>query len=202
VTRNACIVSLGLLLAVAASAQMKVVVDHRESMSPETIVLPVDVPPFSVEHQVRLSLEARIDWPQLSGSNPWIRVSINGNLLGLENLLNKRSTFNLRNGVDLSWYDAGSWRLLYSPDFEVAVTDKQTPYGVEEKDEPYRFVWDITRHVKPGPNEVSIEHLKVLQATLASRSAISSRRRARRPSSPRRPAPCRLSSPPCRSLRS
>ncbi|MBI3921029.1 MAG: hypothetical protein HY318_06370, partial [Armatimonadetes bacterium] len=44
-----------------------------------------------------------------------------------------------------------------------AVADKQTPYGVESKDEPYRFVWDITRHVKPGPNQLSIEHHKVLQ---------------------------------------
>jgi hypothetical protein len=126
------------------------------------IVLPVEVPPFSIEHQVRLALEARIDWPQLSGSNPWIAVYVNGNQLGLTDLLNKTNNFMLRNGVDLSWFSGGRWRLLYSPDFTAALADPQTPYGIAAKDEPYRFVWDITRHVKPGANEVRIEHAKVL----------------------------------------
>ena len=159
----ACLALLTLLPVALAHAQPKIVVDHAQSISPETLTWTIDVPPFSVEHQVRLSLEARIDWPQLSGSNPWISVAVNGNLLGGEDLLNKTNTFALRNGVDLSWYGGGRWRLLYSPDFEVAVSDKQTPYGVDAKDEPYRFVWDITRHVKPGPNELRLTHHKVLQ---------------------------------------
>lgn len=146
-----------------ANAQTTVVTDHCKSVSPQTLSWQVVVPPFSVEHQVRLALEARIDWPELSGSNPWISVAVNGNLLGLDDLLNKTDNFSLRNGVDLSWFNSGRWRVLYSPDFEAAVADKQTPYGVAEKDEPYRFVWDITRHVKPGPNEVRLEHHKVLQ---------------------------------------
>lgn len=156
--------AFALLLPVsAAGAQETTLVEQRESVSPETLVLPLEVPPFSVEHQVRLALEARIDWPQLSGSNPWIIVTVNGNRLGRGELLNKTDAFTLRNGVDLSWYCDGSWRVLYSPDFEAALTDTQSPYGVEEKDAPYRFVWDITRHVKPGANELRIEHLKVLQ---------------------------------------
>lgn len=65
--------------------------------------------------------------------------------------------------MDLSWATGNRWRLLYSPDFEAAVADKQTPYGVAEADEPYRFVWDITRHVRPGGNELAITHLKVLE---------------------------------------
>lgn len=161
--RTELIASLALLPLAMASAQTTVVTHHRESVSPETLNWQVDVPPFSVEHQVRLVLEARIDWPQLSGSNPWISVAVNGNLLGLDDLLNKTNNFVLRNGVDLSWFDSGRWRVLYSPDFEAAVADKQTPYGVAEKDEPYRFVWDITRHVKPGRNELRLEHHKVLQ---------------------------------------
>lgn len=161
--KTSCIISLILLPAVMAMAQTKVVTDHRESVSPETIVLPMEVPPFSVEHQVRLALEARIDWPQLSGSNPWISVYVNGNQVGAEDLLNKTDGFTLRSGVDLTWFKSGRWRVLYSPDFTAAVTDKQNPSGLEEKDEPYRFVWDITRHVKPGTNELRIEHHKILQ---------------------------------------
>lgn len=135
-----------------------------ESTSPEVLTWPVTVPPFGVEHQVRLSLEARIDWPHLSGSNPWIIVSVNGNRLGREDLLNKPDGFTLRNGVDLTWYKDGRWRVLYSPDFEAALTDKTSPYGpASEQDHPYRFVWDITRQVKPGANEIQLTHLKVLQ---------------------------------------
>ena len=139
------------------------VAERNESLAPATLEWPITVPPFSVEHQVRLSLEARIDWPRLAGSNPWIRVAVNGNLIGQDDLLNKRNSFALRNGVDLTWFHTGRWRILYSPDFETAVTDKQAAYGVDAQDEPYRFVWDITRHVKPGANVLRIEHLKVLQ---------------------------------------
>lgn len=114
------LVVLTLAFVTAASAQTTPVVDQRESMSPEMIVLPVDVPPFSVEHQVRLGLEARIDWPQLSGSNPWISVLVNGNRLGPEDLLNKTNSFTVRSGVDLSWFSGGRWRVLYSPDFRSA----------------------------------------------------------------------------------
>ncbi|MEI6499843.1 MAG: hypothetical protein WCP21_02330, partial [Armatimonadota bacterium] len=153
---------VALLTLTAATAQTKVIVEQRESMSPEMIVLPVEVPAFSIEHQVRLVLEARIDWFRLSGSNPWISVSVNGNRLGVEDLLNKTNSFTLRDGTDLTWFSGGSWRLLYSPDFELAVADKLTPYGTAEKDEPYRFVWDITRHVKPGANEIRLDHPKIL----------------------------------------
>lgn len=161
--RFAIVACLVLLVPAAADAQARVLVTERRSVSPETIVLPLDVPPFSVEHQVRLSLEARIDAPELVGSNPWITVTVNGNLLGRDDLLNKTDSFALRNGVDLTWFLSGRWRILYSPDFAAALTDPATPYGVAKQDEPYRFVWDITRHVKPGPNELTIEHHKVLQ---------------------------------------
>lgn len=153
---------LCLLVSAAVQAQTRVVVAERESLSPETITLPLEVPPFSIEHQVRLSLEARINWPQLSGSNPWINVLVNGNSLGREDLLNKPDAFTLRGGVDLTWFSAGSWRILYSPDFTAAL-NPDSQYATSEQDHPYRFVWDITRHVKPGANELKIVHQKVLQ---------------------------------------
>lgn len=152
-----------LLVAAMACAEPRVILDYAESVSPETLTYALEVPPFGVEHQVRLSLEAHIQWPQLSGSNPWISVAVNGNAIGKEDLLNKTNSFTLRNGVDLTWFNEGRWRLLYSPDFEAAIAEKQSPYGLDEKDEPYRFVWDITRHVKPGPNTLTIHHHKVLQ---------------------------------------
>ncbi len=120
-----------------------------------------NVSPFSIEHQVRLSLDARVDWPTLAGSNPWLRVSINGNFLTKENLLNKRNDFKVYNGMDMTWVTGDRWRILYSPDFEAALKLKTDPMATPGVD-PYHFVWDITQLVKPGENVLKIYNLSLL----------------------------------------
>jgi hypothetical protein len=120
-----------------------------------------DVSPFSVEHQVRLSLDARIDWPNLAGSNPWLRVAVNGNFLTKDQLLNKRNDFKVQSGVDLTWVRGDRWRVLYSPNFEDAIKNKTDPMAAPN-DDPYHFVWDITPFVKPGENVLKIYNLDVL----------------------------------------
>ena len=147
----------------SAHAQTTTVVDRNESVAPKVMTWPIDVPAFSIEHQVRLVFEARIDWPTLAGSNPWIVVHVNGNAIARDDLLNKTDTFTLRGGVDLRWCHGTRWRVLYSPDFDAAIKNRQDQMSVDPKDEPYRFVLDITRHVRPGKNELRIEHRKLLQ---------------------------------------
>jgi hypothetical protein len=132
----------------------------HQSLSPATDTFKIEVPPFSVEHQVRLSLEARVDWPKLAGSNPWLNVVVNGTALTAADLLNKPNDFKVRSGLDLTWYKSGSWRILYSPDFEIAKTSPE-PMAVPN-DDPYRFVWDITRYVKPGENKLQLINLQKL----------------------------------------
>jgi hypothetical protein len=132
----------------------------HQSLSPATDTFKIEVPPFSVEHQVRLSLEARVDWPTLAGSNPWLNVVVNGTALTQADLLNKPNDFKVKSGLDLTWYKSGSWRILYAPDFEIAKTSDST-MAVSEVD-PYRFVWDITRYVKPGENELKLVNLQKL----------------------------------------
>jgi hypothetical protein len=77
-------------------------------------------------------------------------------------LLNKRDTFRLHNGMDLTWSKGDRWRVLYSPDFTSAVRDTNNPSACPEAD-PYRFVWDISRYVRPGENRLRLENLKVLE---------------------------------------
>ena len=120
-----------------------------------------DVPAFSVEHQVRLSLEARIDRNRLAGSNHWLRVAVNGTYLTKPDLLNKVNEFKLRRGIDLLWVKGDRWRVLYSPDFQAAIVQKDNVYACPDAD-PYRFVWDVTRYVQPGANTLRIQHLHVL----------------------------------------
>ena len=160
---NRCAVTaimLSVIHAVAA-AQPATIVDFRRSVAPSTKEWEFNVPPFSVEHQVRLSLEARIDRNRLAGSNHWLRVAVNGTYLTKRDLLNKRNEFTIRRGLDLLWVKGDRWRLLYSPDFKAAIVDKDNPNACPDAD-PYRFVWDVTAYVKPGANKLRIRHLKVL----------------------------------------
>jgi len=155
---------LGVLLAAveAMSAESEqTIIAATESVSSAKIRREFTIPPFGVEHQVRLALEARIEWKNLAGSNPWMRVAINGNYLGKRDLLNKRDEFRLRNGLDMTWSHGDRWRVLYSPDFEQAVKDVNHPHACPDAD-PYRYVWNITPYVQPGQNRLEIDNLQVL----------------------------------------
>ncbi len=144
-----------------SAAEPTVIIDSLRSLAPATEERKFTVPAFGIEHQVRLGLEVRIDWPSLAGSNPWIRVAVNGNFLTRPDLLNKRDDFKLRGGVDLTWSKGDRWRVLYSPDFEAALTQKEDANSCADAD-PYRFVWDISRYVRPGENTLTLQNLQVL----------------------------------------
>lgn len=162
------------------------------SPSPTNKEWKFNVSPFSIEHQVRLGLDARIDWPDLAGSNPWLRVAVNGNFLTADQLLNKRQEFVLqKRGLDMTWSTGDSWRVLFSPNFEDAL--KIGEYASDNP--PYHFVWDITSLVKPGENTLQIQNLKVLPqpttmicATRPSKSVKRLRHRPPMKYSPPRPA--------------
>ncbi len=158
------IVTLLLALPVAAFAQEAgpvVILEEHTSVAPWTGEFTFTVPGFSIEHQVRLSLEARIDNARLSGSNPWLRIAVNGTWLAEDALLNKLNDFTTVGGTDLTWVKGSRFRILYSPDFEAAL-DPENPYSVPEGD-PYRFVLDVTPYVHPGENTLELQHLKVLE---------------------------------------
>lgn len=140
---------------------MTIVAEHT-SVAPWTGEFTFTVPPFSIEHQVRLSLEARIDAPRLSGSNPWLRIAVNGTWLTADALLNKLNEFTTVGGTDLTWVHGDRFRILYSPDFEAAIVDAKNPYAVPDGD-PYRFVLDITPYVHPGENTLVLQHQKILE---------------------------------------
>lgn len=156
------VVALVLPLAILAQeAEPVVILSEDTSISPWTGTFTFTVPPFSVEHQVRLSLEAHIVAPRLMGSNPWLRVGVNGTWLTAAALLNKLDNFTTVGGTDLTWVHGDRFRILYSPDFEAAIVDRDNPYAVPDGD-PYRFVLDITPYVHPGENELVLQHLQVL----------------------------------------
>ena len=146
---------------VGNAAEPTTIIESRRSVAPSAKDYTFEVPPFSIEHQVRLSLECRIDWKSLAGSNPWIRVAVNGTWLTSKDLLNKSNDFEVRNHLDLTWYRRGGWRVLYSPDFEAAIVRKDDPMACPDAD-PYHYLWDITPYVQPGENTLRVQHLQAL----------------------------------------
>jgi hypothetical protein len=121
----------------------------------------ISLPEIPAGEQVRLSLKARIDWPTLAGSNPFMTVQINRHALTLPDLVNKEPEFTMRDGSDTTWAYGTSWRLMYAPDFSDEVKTKPFAYGVPDTD-PFGFAWDITPYLKAGENSIALTQLKVL----------------------------------------
>ncbi len=153
---------LALITACAWGAETVQIIDEHVSVAPWTGEFTFDVPDFSIEHQMRLSLEARIENERLSGSNPWLVIETNGTRLNQDALLNKLNDFKTAGGVDLTWVKGSRFRVLYSPDFEAANVDKDNHYAVVGG-EAYRFVLDITPYVQPGENTLALAHQKILE---------------------------------------
>ncbi len=132
---------------------------HLDAGTTETFKVNLPIVPNG--KQVRLALKARIDWPSLAGSNPYMVVQINGTALTLPDLVNKEAEFTMRDGSDTTWAYGTAWRILYAPDFSDDVKTKNFAYGIPDTD-PYRFAWNITPYLKPGDNSIVITNLQVI----------------------------------------
>ena len=109
--------------------------------------------------QIRLVFQARIDWSNLSGYAPALKIACNGTALDGDRILNKPLIYKTRSGGGRAWGEKGSYYLMYSNDFSDEIqTNTAYIYGLYEKEqEPYRFVFDLTgltRHV--GENEITL----------------------------------------------
>ena len=154
-------VSLALLPASAGTADAQVLAEEKRVPSSQTAEIAFTLPEVPAGRQVRLALDARVDWPSLSGYNPWMRVAVNGKVLRGANLLNKPVDFTNRNGVDFVWEKGSLWTVLYAPTFTDEVVQRPMPWGFADCD-PYRFVWDVTALAKAGENKVSVHHPQLL----------------------------------------
>lgn len=126
-----------------------------------TETLRFQLPSVPTGKQVRLALKARINWPGLSGSNPYMVVRINGTALTLQDLVNKSNEFKMRDGTDTTWAYGTEWRIVYAPDFSDDIKTEKIAYGIPDTD-PYRFAWNITPYLKPGDNSIAITNLQVI----------------------------------------
>src|SRR5262245_34537469 len=67
-----------------------------------------------------LAWDARMESKSWSGSAPVLRARLDGRALGGDRLANKEMTFHMANGRLLAWANGDLWRVVYSPDFDLA----------------------------------------------------------------------------------
>ena len=139
---------------------------EKKSTAPSVIELPFDLTDVPQGKQVRLSLDICNDMVNQDagqgGWTYWASFAVNGNSILGPDLLNKPIEFFIRNGSDLSWDAGAQWLTLYSRNFSNAAVTQPSPYGFFPEDEPYHFVWDITKYVKPGTNVITVQNPKGL----------------------------------------
>lgn len=159
-------VLLGAILLISTNARSEETLvistfSDQRVKSPGAVELAFALPEIPKGKQIRLSLQARVDWPSLSGFNPWMVARVNGRSLEGPSLINKPLDFSTRNGVEFAWQKGDSWTILYSPDFSEEIRTRPMEWGFPDTD-PYTFVWDITPYTRVGSNTVSFTHLPLL----------------------------------------
>lgn len=112
--------------------------------------------------QIRFCADVRIEWSGLGGYAPAMELTINGERIKGNMLLNKPLQFKTRSGGKSQWSspDGSSFIVMYSSNFSDEIqTNENYIYGLYEKEQqPYRFVFDLTgktQHV--GENKVEVQ---------------------------------------------
>lgn len=103
--------------------------------------------------QIRINLDARLNWRKLGGSNGCLRVSVNNQSLTKHHLVNKPHEFAYHRDAELSWSHGDAWRVVYAPSFLVDKTAKQALYHDAN---PFQYAWDVTSLVRPGRNRLTV----------------------------------------------
>jgi hypothetical protein len=103
-----------------------------------------------------LRLMARLDFPQVGGYTPALRLELNDQGLAGERLLNKKLRQPSRGGDVYSMYSGEQLAAYYSPDFEAPNNDNH--YGLQDGVIPCLFELDVTDLLKSGTNELAVQH--------------------------------------------
>jgi len=128
-----------------------------------TAELPFNLPDIGKGQQVRLSLDARVNYSYACANNPAMTATVNGRYIVGADLLNKPLEYHCKNGRDASWATlrGNAWRLFSWPDFDFErVKGFESPYAVAEVN-PFEFVWDITAYARPGKNTAAFTHREI-----------------------------------------
>ncbi len=126
--------------------------------------LEYSIPPPDDCKSVLLTISARMDYPSAAGSTYVMSILLNGQPVTpeinrrLSRLLNKPLNFEMASGLKLTWFRSPKWRVVYSPDFETAQSEKAGGSRILDVD-PYKLVIDVTDFIRLGEqNTLKIAH--------------------------------------------
>lgn len=103
-----------------------------------------------------LNFKARINFNKVAGFYPLLKVKVGDTYLKEEDLLNKPSSYIMRDGRIRQWYnkELDGWMVCYSHDFKSAYNHKR--YSPKNAD-PYFFVFDIKKYLDQTNKEIVFE---------------------------------------------
>ncbi|MDO9541955.1 MAG: hypothetical protein Q7J98_06490 [Kiritimatiellia bacterium] len=139
-----------LLLANLAYAAEIRVIDQEISIQPgETQAFEFGTVP-QADTTVTMEIVARMNYETLLGSSMFMQMQLNSRTVDaaksrtVTRLLNKPVVSPVIRDLPATWFNGGTWRLLYAPDFEGA---RKIDFYV---DDPYKYVLDITDLTNPA----------------------------------------------------
>lgn len=141
---------------VKAAATTTLITDAHELIPVGSSTILFEAPTTPEGQIAVISLMARLDFKQVAGYTPALRLELNGQGLSGDRLLNKKLRQLSRGGDMYSMYSGEQLSTYYSPDFEAPNHDNH--YGLQDGVIPCLFELDVTDLLKAGANELIIEH--------------------------------------------
>jgi hypothetical protein len=123
-----------------------------------------------------LVLKARLDTPKVAGHTQALRLTFNGTPLEGRRLLNKPARVPTRGGQIYSMAAGDRMTTYYSPDF--SSPDDHPHYGLLKNVSACLFEFRVTDLVKPGENELTVQHAsdsRITRALVAADARIETR---------------------------
>lgn len=151
-------IALALTIISAANAQETLLpIAPEVRLAPgEDAMLEFAVGPDLLAQRPALRLLARLDRETLGGSTYALRLRVNDQAIGADRLLNKPLEGRIYAGMILPWFGQGSFRVVYSPDYEAA---NQPDVGMAfVGGKAYEFVIAVADLLGEGANTLRLQH--------------------------------------------
>ncbi len=113
-------------------------------------------PPVPEGKDACVGLEARLHSSKVAGYTPALRVSLNGQRLGRDRVINRPLRAKARDGRVCSLIADDRFATFYTPDFESP--DTHARYGLLDGIKACTFEFDVTDLLRQAGNELLVEH--------------------------------------------
>ncbi len=130
------------------------IADAAEIQQGETQTFAFEAPETPEGRDAVVTLNARLHSAKVAGHTYALKLSLNGESLGGERLLNRPRQLKARSGSIFPAGSAGGFRVFYAPDYDSPERDQH--YGLIDDVKACRFELDVSDIIQAGENELVI----------------------------------------------